>query len=137
MSTRSPALLHVAHDECIRLVRNHPVHLGRIGFADADGHPLVLPVNYRLDGENVVIRVAHGSVLADVAAGQRVAFEVDDVDPAWEEGWSVVFRGSLEPASSPEEEERLSRLGLRPWAGNDRVHYLVVRTESVTGRRIM
>jgi hypothetical protein len=39
MSSRSPALLHVAHDECLRLVRNHPVHLGRIGFADAEGTP--------------------------------------------------------------------------------------------------
>jgi uncharacterized protein len=94
-------------------------------------------VNFRLDGENVVMRVEHGSLLDEVAAGQRVAFEVDDVDPAWEEGWSVVLRGPLEAVTAKEEQERVARLGLRSWAGGDRVRYLVIRTETVTGRRIM
>jgi uncharacterized protein len=137
MSSRSPALLHVAHDECMRLVRNHPVQLGRIGFNDVEGKPLVLPVNFRLDGENVVMRVEPGSVLSEIAAGQRVAFEVDDVDTAWEEGWSVVLRGPLEPVTDAEEQERIERLGLRSWAGGDRVLFLVVRTDAVSGRRIM
>jgi uncharacterized protein len=131
-----PAGIHeLSPDECMTLVRSHPVHVGRVAVVH-EGQPVILPVNYRLDGDSVVVRTDHGTVLHRAAEGAPVAFEVDAVDPAWEEGWSVVISGTASPVRDPEELDRLRQLPLRPWAGGDKDVYLRIRPERVTGRRI-
>jgi hypothetical protein len=54
---------------CLALVRT--VHLGRVAWAEADGHVEVLPVNFALDGEDVIVRTGVGVLLA--AVGRDVA----------------------------------------------------------------
>lgn len=122
--------------ECLRLLRGYPIHVGRLGVTDEDGHPLIFPVNYRLDGDAIVVRTQPRSLLTRQAVGQRVSFEVDEVDPSWQDGWSVLVQGTAEPVTDIVELERLRRLRLYAWAPGDRSVYLRIQPTVVTGRRI-
>jgi uncharacterized protein len=78
--------------ECRELLTRH--HFGRFGFVDAVGVlPSIVPVNYLLDNDRIVIRTDAGSKLAAALRGAPVAFEVDGVDQDHQVGWSVVVRG--------------------------------------------
>lgn len=137
MRTQTSGLAALSPHECLRLLRGHPVSVGRLGVTDVDGQPLIMPVNYRLDGDAVIIRTAPGSLLAERAAGHRVAFEVDDVDAAWREGWSVLVQGVAQPVTDIVELARLRRVPLRPWAPGDRPLYLRIEPTAITGRQIL
>lgn len=137
MARDATDLVALTEQECLRLLRTHPLAIGRIGVIDADGQPLVMPVNYRLDGDTVVIRTDEGSLLAERAAGHQVAFEVDEVDPAWREGWSVLVQGTALRTTDEDELQRLRRLPLRPWAPGERELYLQIAPRIITGRRIL
>ena len=76
-------------DECLESLRNH--HVGRVSVV-VDGQPLIFPVNYAMEGRNVVFRTDAGTKLFG-AGGKRVAFEIDDADPLYHEGWSVLVVG--------------------------------------------
>lgn len=136
MQARTEGLTELSRDECLALVRSHPVHVGRLGLSDDDGNPLVLPINYRLDGDAVVMRTHADSLIGRRARGQRIAFEVDAVDPAWREGWSVVFQGRAEAVEDEGELERLRSLPLHAWAPGVKDLHLRLDPISVTGRRI-
>jgi nitroimidazol reductase NimA-like FMN-containing flavoprotein (pyridoxamine 5'-phosphate oxidase superfamily) len=107
--------------------------VGRLAFV-VDGWPVVLPVNYALDDQDIVFRTAPGAKLA-AAPSTRVAFEVDGVDALYEAGWSVLAFGIAEEVEGAEA-ERLRSLPLKPWAPGDRSHWIRVRVLEVTGRRI-
>lgn len=125
----------LSSDECRHLLLSHRPRLGRLAFSD-QGRPLVLPMNYAIRGDAVYFRSASGSKLAAAAKGDLVAFEVDDVNEVWEDGWSVLAQGRLHLVSDPEELEMIASLPLRPWAGGDRPHLLRFDIESLSGRRI-
>lgn len=123
-------------ERCLELLANADVHIGRIGIVDYAGRPLVLPVNYVLDGDAVIFRTDEGTKLDAAARNAHIAFEVDAVDPAWQEGWSVVVQGLGEEVTDAEELERLSHLPLRTWAPGEKRHYIRLPTDSISGRRI-
>lgn len=114
MRARTTGLTALSPQECLALLRGHPVHVGRLGVTDVDGQPLIVPVNYRLDGDTVVIRRGPDSLIAQRARGHPVAFEVDDVDAPWQEGWSVLIQGRADPVTDEAELARLRQLPLRP-----------------------
>jgi hypothetical protein len=64
-----------------------------------------------------------------------VSFEVDRVDEAMSEGWSVLVTGRLRRVS-PDELRQLEKLGVEPWAGGARTVYLRLELREVSGRRI-
>ena len=64
-----------------------------------------------------------------------VSFEVDRLDEAMSEGWSVLVTGRVRRVS-PDELGQLETLGLEPWAGGERTAYLRLEPHEVTGRRI-
>ena len=136
MPTRLDGLTVLTPQECLTLLRSHPVHVGRLGVTDTDGQPLIVPVNYRLVGESVIVRTEPSSLIAERAIGHRVAFQVDDFDAAWREGWSVLVQGRAEQVDDDDELERLRALPLRPWAPGERPLYLRIMPTFVTGRRI-
>lgn len=78
-------------EECRRLLAlgAHQGTPGHLGFRDS-GAPTVLPLDYALDGTDVVVQIGEG-LHRRVAGDQMVAFEVDGE----EEGrlWSVLVRG--------------------------------------------
>ena len=120
--------------ECTALLRG--ATLGRIGLS-VDALPLVLPVNYWFDGERILIRTTEGTGLQRAAGGAVVAFEVDDIDPMYHAGWSVVVTGRAEEIVDPVELEELRTAPLARWAhaeGGSRI--VAIQPDLVSGRRI-
>jgi uncharacterized protein len=130
-TTRQLATLGPA--ECLRLLSSR--YLGRLAYV-ADGRPHIIPMNYVVDGDGIVVRMDYGRALDDVTASPGVAFEVDHADFAYHTGWSVVAHGAAELVTAPAEVERLRLLPLRPWAPGDRTHYVRITPTTFTGRRI-
>jgi hypothetical protein len=125
-------ILHLG--DCFSLLESVPV--GRIGFL-AGGEVVILPVNFLVDGQDVVFRTGVGSKLASVEVGHYVGFEADAYDAAAHTGWSIVVSGLAEVVESDVECARLDALGLRPWGGavTDRA-WVRIRPSSISGRRI-
>jgi len=59
---------------CIELLAHHRF-VGRLGFI-TEGRPMVLPVNYIVEGDSVVFCTAGGTKLNAIKGGADVAFEV-------------------------------------------------------------
>ncbi len=112
-----------------------PGGVGRVVF-DSETGPVALPVNYRcLDGD-IVFRAEDDSVLVPPEGGSPASFEVDHLDDALTEGWSVLVTGRRERITDPEEAERAWSLGIVPWAGGDRPTLVRVVETGISGRRI-
>src|SRR5579871_3375989 len=105
-------ILHLG--DCFGLLGSEPV--GRIGFL-AGGEVIILPVNFLVDGQDVVFRTAAGSKLSSIEVGHYVGFEADAYDPATETGWSVLVSGLAEIVDDEADVARLDALGLRSWGG--------------------
>jgi uncharacterized protein len=126
--------LEVLHlGDCFLLVKSVPV--GRIGFV-AGGEVVILPVNFAVDGQDIVFRAAAGSKLSAVEVGQYVWFETDSYDAATQTGWSVVVKGLAEIVDSDEEAARLDTLGLSSWGEGGAPVWVRIRPASISGRRI-
>ena len=126
-----PVLERLSDDECRRLIA--PGGVGRVVFTTDHG-PEALPVTYRVDDDAIVFRTAPGTVLTSVI-DTDVGFEVDRLDEALSEGWSVLAFG---PARRIHEPAAVWRLGedVKPWAGGDRDVFVRVEPRRITGRRI-
>lgn len=116
---------------CERLLDEAPV--GRVAFT-IDGGPLVLPVNHVRHGLTIGFRCAPGSKLDAARMVGRVAFEVDEFDPATRSGWSVLALGTAQVAD-PIEEAHFEARGLQPWADTiAREHWITIRISRLSGR---
>lgn len=119
--------------DCYRLLDTVPV--GRVGFFSG-GEVVILPVNYVVDGQDIVFRSAEGAKLSSLPSGHLVGFEADSYSAATRSGWSVVISGFAEVADSDEEIARLETLGLDTWGlvGLEKT-WVRIRPASVTGRQ--
>jgi uncharacterized protein len=121
--------------ECRELLTRH--HFGRFGFMDAVGVlPSIVPVNYLLDNDRIVIRTDAGSKLAAGLRGAPVAFEVDGVDQNHQVGWSVVVRGRAEEITDEDKLAELRQTPLLAWHPQARPRYIQINPSQVIGRRI-
>jgi nitroimidazol reductase NimA-like FMN-containing flavoprotein (pyridoxamine 5'-phosphate oxidase superfamily) len=110
--------------------------VGRFLFLESRG-PVAVPVNYRLlDGGDIVFRTAHDTSLVLRAPQTRVSFEVDRLDEALAEGWSVLLSGTAHVVGDQGELEAVTKLGVAPWAGGTRDTYIRISPERITGRRL-
>ena len=75
----------IGRDECLQLLATRG--FGRLAVVVQD-QPLIFPVNYALDRSSVVFRTDEGTKLY-AAVGRPVAFEIDDADAIYHEGWSL------------------------------------------------
>ena len=122
----------LGRDECLQLLSS--ASLGRIGLS-AGALPLVLPVNFCVDGDRIVLRTGPGTKLEAASRNAVVSFEVDDIDPLFHSGWSVVVTGIASPVESAAELAHARTLPLLPWAmPGDR--FVSVSIEEISGRRI-
>ncbi|MEU5591830.1 pyridoxamine 5'-phosphate oxidase family protein [Streptomyces sp. NPDC020298] len=129
-----PQLQDLGPEECRTLLSTHGV--GRIAVSAPDGHPAVVPVNYEVIDDAIVFRTRPGSVAA-AAVGREVAFEVDHVDEALSQGWSVLAVGPARVVTEPAAVRRLARSAhSEPWAGGEREMWVSIRPTHLTGRRI-
>lgn len=128
-----PRLRALSPDECRVRLSTHGV--GRVTVSTPDG-PAIIPVNYEVVDDAVAFRTAPGSVTA-AAVGTDVAFEVDHIDEAMSQGWSVLVVGPARVVSEPGAVRRLAdRAHTEPWAGGERGMWICVQPTRLTGRRI-
>jgi transcriptional regulator with XRE-family HTH domain len=126
----APRLEPMRHEECVVLLATGSI--GRIAFDGAD-ELVVFPVNYCYHDGLIVFRTAADSTVAQYDL-EPVAFEIDQIDEGFQDGWSVLVNGALRPATP--EEAAAVRDQVTPWAGGTRDTYMVVAPDHVTGRRI-
>lgn len=119
--------------DCLALLATVPV--GRLGLS-VDALPVIVPVNFCLDDDRIVIGTGEGSKLDAAVAGAVVAFEADHWDPLDHSGWSVLVQGPTWVVTDPDDLERCRRLHLRPWGQPDDLRYVAVGIELVSGRRL-
>jgi len=119
--------------ECRQLLEQGSV--GRVAIT-VGAVPAVLPVNYRVLDGDVVFRTAQGTKLDAAVRNAVVAFEVDQVDPLYHEGWSVLVVGVAREIPPGPERDRALALPLEPWAPGERTHVVRIATELISGRRI-
>jgi nitroimidazol reductase NimA-like FMN-containing flavoprotein (pyridoxamine 5'-phosphate oxidase superfamily) len=118
--------------ECVELLAGQV--LGRVAVV-VDGRARVFPVNYVLDGGDIVFRTGEGTKLDAANAGAVVTFEVDHSDPLYHTGWSVMATGPLQAITQPEELRRVRGLPVRAW-GREGRQWVRMPIGSISGRRI-
>jgi transcriptional regulator with XRE-family HTH domain len=145
----NPVLYPLTADDCRAMIK--PGGLGRILFVEPGRGPVAIPVNYRMDGDDVVFRVSsRGPITAALQAPPEaaqapagadspqasVSFDVDHLDEALGEGWSVLLTGSARLITDAAEVGRVGSLGVEPWAGGERETYVRLVVRQATGRAI-
>jgi hypothetical protein len=102
----------------------------------AHDYPVILPVNFKLAETSaatwIALRTRPGNVIE--TAAPPVAFEIDGIDPAHHEGWSVLVRGSLQHVD-PGAASFAELHDAHPWLG-ERDAWLVIEPFTITGRRL-
>jgi hypothetical protein len=66
-----------------------------------------------------------------------VAFEVDHVDEALGQGWSVLVRGPAHRVAQPGELQHVrEHAAVTPWAGGEREAFIRIFPVQISGRRV-
>jgi nitroimidazol reductase NimA-like FMN-containing flavoprotein (pyridoxamine 5'-phosphate oxidase superfamily) len=130
---------HLDEAECLRLIA--PGGIGRLAYTGRYGLT-VLPVNFTLHEGTILFRTASDSPTdEDLRTGiadaeYKVAFEIDDIDPAARSGWSVLVQGSAHHVDSVDERASVQEAAVEPWAGGKRELFVRVIPTRITGRRV-
>jgi nitroimidazol reductase NimA-like FMN-containing flavoprotein (pyridoxamine 5'-phosphate oxidase superfamily) len=139
-ATTSPGRIEELDEaDCLTLIA--PGGIGRIAYPGRYGQT-VLPVNYQLLDNTIVFRTGEDSPLEeDLQTGIRhaeyqVAFEIDEINLAAKEGWSVLVQGPAHHVESDAERTAVRQSGVQPWFAGAKEHYIRVVPHRITGRRI-
>jgi nitroimidazol reductase NimA-like FMN-containing flavoprotein (pyridoxamine 5'-phosphate oxidase superfamily) len=131
-------LAELERDECVELLAL--TRFGRLAVSPPDWGtpPVIRPVTYVFDrsSQSIVFRSARGSKFTALLLSGQAAFEIDGIEPAAETGWSVIVQGPIEEITNTAEIHRLERLELHPWAPGEKPHWIRIRANVVSGRRI-
>jgi nitroimidazol reductase NimA-like FMN-containing flavoprotein (pyridoxamine 5'-phosphate oxidase superfamily) len=125
--------------ECLRLIS--PGGIGRIAYVGRFGLT-VLPVNYKLHEGAIMFRTAQDSPTGEdlrtgiAHAEYKVAFEIDQINPATREGWSVLIQGPAHHMDSEAERTTVMASGVEPWPDGTREHAIRITPDLITGRRL-
>ena len=121
-------------EQCHDLLRRSVV--GRVAVTIA-ALPAIFPVNYAVFEGDIIFLTGDGTKLQAAVDRAVVAFQVDHFDESLGSGWSVMAVGLAEEITDPDEAAAVRRLGLKPFAAGDRSHFVRIRPEFVSGRRII
>ena len=131
-------LAELDRDECDELLAE--TRFGRLAVSPPDWRtpPVIRPVTYIFDrrSRSIVFRSARGSKFTALLLSGQAAFEIDGIDTADRTGWSVIVQGPIEEIKNAAELQRVERLDLRPWAAGEKPHWIRLRANVVSGRRI-
>jgi hypothetical protein len=128
-----PALELLPVSECEELIASGGV--GRFVFS-AERGPAAIPVNFRVLKDAIVFRTSSDASFLSNLPKEDVSFEIDHLDEALTEGWSVLLTGEGHVIVDPSEVDVARSLAIAPWAGGDRDLYVSVVPRTITGRRI-
>ena len=93
-------------------------------------------MNYEVVDDTIDFRTAPDSPPAR-AVGTDVAFEVDHVDEAMSQGWSVLTVGPAQAVTDPDAVRQMAdRTHTTRWAGGERELWVSIQPKRLTGRRI-
>jgi nitroimidazol reductase NimA-like FMN-containing flavoprotein (pyridoxamine 5'-phosphate oxidase superfamily) len=125
--TRGATLNELAVTDCEALLRRCSV--GRLAVEVPGTSPLVVPVNYVMDGPIIVFRSAAGQKLAHIH-NRMVSFEIDEIDHFHRSGWSVLVRGMAEATVD------LGNDGtaVDSWTNTPKMHVVRINPSKITGR---
>ena len=85
-----------------------------------------------------IVYMGEKSFLADphvqvgLVAADEVVFETDEVTE--HDAWSVVVRGTARILTDPEETAKVDALGLKPWLRTEKLEYVEIAPDYITGR---
>jgi hypothetical protein len=130
-----PGALHaLSRAECYEVLRGESV--ARFAYVARAGVPDIIPVNYALEGDDLLIRSGPGPKLQAAERREMVALEIDTIDKQDHTARSVVVVGRAERLRALETQALEERLADTPWASGPRRHVIRVRPIRVTGRRL-
>ena len=119
--------------QCLDLLGRAAV--GRVAVTVA-ALPAIFPVNYALLDDQIIFLTGEGTKRLAAVERAVVAFQVDHIDEATASGWSVMAIGVAEEIIDLEEIRAAEAMDLRPFASGDRTHFVKIRPEFLSGRRI-
>ncbi|HEY9266788.1 MAG TPA: pyridoxamine 5'-phosphate oxidase family protein [Mycobacterium sp.] len=131
-TTPETPVTELSEDESWKLLSG--VSLGRL-VTTVDGWTEIFPVNYVVQHHTLLFRTAEGTKLLTAVLNEHVVFEADDHNVA--EGWSVVVRGTAKLLSTSAEIEEARRAGLYPWVATQKLRFVRIIPESLSGRRFV
>lgn len=119
-------------EDCWELLRTHEV--GRIAWANSEGIT-VLPVNYIVVENGIIVRTTPTGLLGELAHDVTVAFQVDEVDAETLIAWSVLARGRAKELTEAERADQAESIP-EPWVGGERQLLLRIGVEQISGRAL-
>ncbi len=125
-------LTRLSRRDCLELLAGK--RFGRLAYLARAHSPDIVPVNYVLDGSDILIATGPGPKLQSAERREVVALQVDEIDEQEHSGWSVLVVGRAERLS-PADEARLSITP--PWAKGPRHHLMRITPRRVEGRRLL
>lgn len=129
--TRGPSdgdLRALDTDECWELVRSRSI--GRFAANQLGSCPLVVPVNYVVDGHDIVFRSGADAKFSAAVHG-LVGLQVDEIDPQHHTGWSVLVEGTGIWLYEEQDDTNVET-----WAPGVRPYVIRITATRLTGRRI-
>lgn len=129
-----PKSIEMSYSESESLLRLGTI--GRVAMSTPAG-PHIVPVNYSVVDDAIVIRTSPYSLLAIFGRNVLIAFEVDDIHHDYHEAWSVMARGTSEVVGDATSLEHIRAVSdPRPWADGNRELVLRLPWISLTGRKL-
>ena len=138
MTRSHTRIITLSDDQCGDLLKTHKARLGRVAFAEGGqaAWPSILPVNYTYWDGSIFFRTLEGSKLYTALRRQRVAFEIDEIQDEWQQGWSVVALGRLDIVRDPTVRASVGDK-LRSWAADATEQLVRLDIEQLTGRHVI
>ena len=133
MEIDSTGLEVLSGAECMRLLRTQT--FGRIAVS-ANALPVVLPVNFLVLGDQIVIRTRRGTTLAAATRNAIVAFEVDQFDEETGAGWSVLVQGIAREVLDPLNLAEANAAPLARWMDPLGSRHVSISIDLMSGRRV-
>ena len=108
------------------------VSLGRL-VTSFGGKLEIFPVNFVTQNHTVLFRTAEGTKLFTTVMNDQVLFDADDHTVAG--GWSVIVRGTARVLTAADEIHTADRAQLMPWVPTEKLRYVRITPDEVSGRR--
>lgn len=132
LTAASANALALSDEDCWSLLRTH--NLGRLAIVIED-RPRIFPVTYAAAEDTVVFRTQPGAKL-QYGPGSAACFEIDEYDQRTSTAWSVMVVGVLKEITVANDalSRRLRRLDVEPVAPGQKLHWLALIADEVSGR---
>jgi hypothetical protein len=125
-------MVELTTEECWQLLAR--ARFGRLAMSGA-GEIDIFPIDFAVDGSDVVFRTTEGTKLVEVVLSDTVSLEADERDLDRGVAWSVVVKGTPELLETFEAIEGAENLDIQPWTGTRKDRFVRITHTRITGRR--